>query len=159
MLSRTFKQRTSHHNISTIIFLMAEFLVTSSTPLPTIETLGPIAASDYAQHPNEVLSIQPLLLYPIPRNSELQGREFDEDDEIIYVKLLKRKAYRPAKQHPNDLNDDSNEPREITMKDIFYVKALTNGQFSHQRLKLYRLPEFYAISVFRKGARLSTLPI
>ncbi|XP_039947952.1 uncharacterized protein LOC120766476 [Bactrocera tryoni] len=145
----------SHRIISFIIYLMAQILVTLSTPLPTIETLGPIAALDYAQQPNEVLPIQPLLLYPIPRNLQLQGRELDDDDnEIIYVKLLKRKAYRPAKQHPNEVEDGSNSPRELTMKDIFYVKALTNGQFSHQRLKLYRLPEFYAISVFRKAAKL-----
>nr|XP_014092397.1 uncharacterized protein LOC106618970 isoform X1 [Bactrocera oleae] len=144
----------SHQIISLFIYLMAQILVTSSTPLPTIETLGPITAWDYAQQPNEILPIQPLLLYPIPRNLQLQGRELDDDDEVIYVKLLKRKAYRPAKQHSNEMEDESNGPRELTMKDIFYVKALTNGQFSHQRLKLYRQPEFYAISVFRKGAKL-----
>uniref|UniRef100_A0A034WSU5 Uncharacterized protein n=1 Tax=Bactrocera dorsalis TaxID=27457 RepID=A0A034WSU5_BACDO len=145
----------SHRIISFIIYLMAQMLGILSTPLPTIETLGPIAALDYAQQPNEVLPIQPLLLYPMPRNLQLQGRELDDDDnEIIYVKLLKRKAYRPAKQHPNEVEDGSSGPRELTMKDIFYVKALTNGQFSHQRLKLYRLPEFYAISVFRKAAKL-----
>ncbi|XP_011202677.2 uncharacterized protein LOC105225763 [Bactrocera dorsalis] len=145
----------SHRIISFIIYFIAQTLGTLSTPSPTIETLGPIAALDYAQQPNEVLPIQPLLLYPMPRNLQLQGRELDDDDnEIIYVKLLKRKAYRPAKQHPNEVEDGSSVPRELTMKDIFYVKALTNGQFSHQRLKLYRLPEFYAISVFRKAAKL-----
>ncbi|XP_011182552.1 uncharacterized protein LOC105212347 [Zeugodacus cucurbitae] len=148
--------RYNHQITSFLICLTTQLLVTtSSTPLPTIETLGPITALDYAQHPNEVLPMQPLLLYPMPRNLQLQGRELDDDDnEIIYVKLLKRKAYRPAKLHPNDLDDESNGPRELTMNDIFYVKALTNGQFSHQRLKVYRLPEFYAISVFRKGAKL-----
>ncbi|XP_036325380.1 uncharacterized protein LOC118738545 [Rhagoletis pomonella] len=134
---------------------MAHFSTTSSTPLPTIEALGPVNALDYAQQPNEVLPIQPLLLYPMSRNLQLQGRELDdEDNNVIYVKLLKRKAYHPTKLHTNALYEGSNVPRELTMKDIFYVKALANGQFSHQRLKLYRLPEFYAISVFHKGAKL-----
>uniref|UniRef100_W8C0S2 Uncharacterized protein n=1 Tax=Ceratitis capitata TaxID=7213 RepID=W8C0S2_CERCA len=153
----------NHQIISIIIsYLTVHQLtttITSAIPLPTIESLGTAQALDYAQQPNEVLPIQPLLLYPLPRNLQLQGRELDDDDDdgnnIIYVKLLKRKAYRPTKQHLNGLDGENNEPRELTKKDIFYVKALANGQFSHQRLKLYRLPEFYAISVFRsKGAKL-----
>ncbi|XP_053953810.1 uncharacterized protein LOC128860351 [Anastrepha ludens] len=149
------KMLTTYQITGAIIFLFAHFLTASSTPLPKIEALGALEALDYAQRPNEVLPIQPLLLYPTSRNLQLQGRELEDDDnEIIFVKLLKRKAYRPTNQHSNELNDASNVPRELTMKDIFYVKALANGQFSHQRLKLYRLPEFYAITVFRKGVKL-----
>ncbi|XP_067625919.1 uncharacterized protein [Eurosta solidaginis] len=113
---------------------------------------------DYAPHPNEILSIQPILLYPLAEDSPLEGRELgdvdndNDDSEIIYVKLLKRKAYRPKKQNTNDLYDETiDAPHELTMRDIFNVKALTNGKFSENRIKLYRLPEFYALSVYHKG--------
>ncbi|XP_061396878.1 uncharacterized protein LOC133332492 [Musca vetustissima] len=98
----------------------------------------------YPSTPNDIIPIQPALIYPTSRGSS-QGRNLFKDNEIIYVKLLNRQGYRPRKlKHIDDGN-------EVQMKDIFFVKALTNGQFSTDRLKVYRLPEFYAINVYKKG--------
>ncbi|XP_065372294.1 uncharacterized protein LOC135964108 [Calliphora vicina] len=105
----------------------------------------------YPSKPSEILPIQPVLVYPPSTKEKMpnQARAMFRDNEIIYIKLLKRKSYRP-KKFKNQI-DEKNAPKEIKMKDIFYVKALTNGQFSHNRLKLYRLPEFYAITVYKKA--------
>ena len=106
----------------------------------------------YGLKPSEILPIEPVLIYP-PSTKERgnEGRAFNGDNEIIYIKLLKRKTYRPQKLQ-NQIDKDTKYPsKELQMKDIFYVKALTNGQFSHNRLKVYRLPEFYAITVYKKG--------
>lgn len=104
----------------------------------------------YSSRPNEILPIQPVLVYPPAKERKsYTGGAIYKDNDIIYVKLLKRKSYRP-KKFKNQF-DERSAPKEIQMKDIFYVKALTNGQFSTNRLKLYRLPEFYAITVYKKG--------
>lgn len=105
----------------------------------------------YDSKPSEILPIEPVLIYPpSPKENDYKGRAFNSDNEVIYIKLLKRKAYRPHKLS-NQIEKDTNPIKELQMKDIFYVKALTNGQFSHNRLKVYRLPEFYAITVYKKG--------
>ncbi|XP_059217324.1 uncharacterized protein LOC106096216 [Stomoxys calcitrans] len=101
----------------------------------------------YPSIPNDIIPIQPLLVYPKSRNAlPYQGRNLLKDNDIVYVKLLDRKGYRPR-----NLQSRENGFRELSMKDIFYVKAATNGQFSTNRLKVYRLPEFYAINVYKKG--------
>ncbi|XP_030369212.1 uncharacterized protein LOC115620214 [Scaptodrosophila lebanonensis] len=112
-----------------------------------------LSAAPYPTAPNEVLPIQPLLIYPEPRDVLFQARTLDDDEEqdVIYVKLLQRKSggYRPNQQRL----EQAPHIKELSLKDIFYVKALANGQFSHERLKVYRLPEFYAISVFRNAEK------
>ncbi|XP_075144528.1 uncharacterized protein LOC142219421 [Haematobia irritans] len=117
-------------------------------PLTMAAVLPLFAANDfYPATPNDIIPIQPILVYPKSRNvSPYQGRNLLSDNDIIYVKLLNHKGYRPRniQHHDNDF-------RELQMKDIFYVKAVTNGQFSTNRLKVYRLPEFYAINVYKKG--------
>ena len=109
---------------------------------------------EYSAQPNEILSIQPVLLYPkepaLPTTT--QGRSAQiKDTDIIYVKLLKRKGYRPLSRQDLNMKTNLDDTRELSANDIFYVKALANGQFGTQRLKWYRLPEFYAISVFHKA--------
>ncbi|XP_068154035.1 uncharacterized protein [Drosophila tropicalis] len=109
----------------------------------------------YPTSPNEVLPIEPLLIYPKPQEY-YQARTLGGSGEgdIIFVKLLqdKSKGYRPKQQRI--MEEQSLVPRkELGLKDIFYVKAHTNGRFSHERLKVYRVPEFYAISVFRNGEK------
>lgn len=85
-----------------------------------------------------------------------QARTLDGDDDgnrdIIFVKLLQNKStgYRPKQQRLVAAKEQRR--KELSLKDIFFVKARANGQFSHERLKVYRLPEFYAISVFRNEA-------
>lgn len=86
-----------------------------------------------------------------------QARTLDGDDngdrDIIFVKLLQSKStgYRPKQQRLVAATKEQRR-KELSLKDIFFVKARANGQFSHERLKVYRLPEFYAISVFRNEA-------
>ncbi|EDV91618.1 GH19696 [Drosophila grimshawi] len=108
---------------------------------------------DYPSSPSEVLPIEPLLIYPEPREIFYQARTANGDGErdIIFVKLLQNKldGYHPKKQHLVE----KPKRKELSMKDIFFVKARANGQFSHERLKVYRLPEFFAISVFRNDAK------
>ncbi|XP_062121779.1 uncharacterized protein LOC133835745 [Drosophila sulfurigaster albostrigata] len=109
----------------------------------------------YPTSPSEVLPIEPLLIYPETREVYYQARTLDGDEErdIIFVKLLKDKSnsYRPKLQRLVEKKEQRR--KELSMKDIFFVKARTNGQFSHERLKVYRLPEFYAISVFRNDEK------
>ncbi|XP_023161696.1 uncharacterized protein LOC111593261 [Drosophila hydei] len=108
----------------------------------------------YPDEPSEVLPIEPLLVYPESREILYQARtlEGDGEQDIIFVKLLKDKldGYRPKQQR---LVEKQQRRKELSLKDIFFVKARANGQFSHERLKVYRLPEFYAISVFRNGEK------
>ncbi|ALC45550.1 CG14356 [Drosophila busckii] len=120
----------------------------------------PIAQLDnelvaYPTTPSEVLPVEPLLIYPEERQLLYQARNFADDGErdIIFVKLLedKSKGYRPKQQRL--VEKLQQRRKELSLKDIFFVKARTNGQFSHERLKVYRLPEFYAISVFRNGEK------
>lgn len=94
--------------------------------------------------------MKPLLLYPRSRNLKYfkSNEEQQEEDKVVYVKLLKVN-YRP--KHNKALDEFEVPAKDSTSKDIFYVKALANGQFSDHRLKLYRLPEFYAINVYRKN--------
>lgn len=99
----------------------------------------------YSPIPNEIVPIRPILVYP-KKSRTYQGRNLLQDNDIIYVKLLDRKNYRPKKYQ---LLESVNS-RELQTKDIFYVKAKVNGQFSTNRLKVYRMPEFYAISVYKK---------
>lgn len=101
----------------------------------------------YPNSPNDIFPIQPVLVYPKSRDSSPhQSRNLLKENDIIYVKLLDRKGYRPRK-----LQYSEDELGDVQMNDIFYVKALTNGQFSTNRLKVYRIPEFYAINVYKKG--------
>ncbi|XP_037814525.1 uncharacterized protein LOC119605469 [Lucilia sericata] len=138
----------SHYLLFTICICTAAAAV-----LPATTTMELVENEDvYPLNPSEILPIQPVLVYPTPTAKEkmlYKSRSMLKDNEIIYIKLLKRKSYRP-KKFKNQI-DGKNAPKEIQMKDIFYVKALANGQFSHNRLKLYRLPEFYAITVYKKG--------
>lgn len=99
----------------------------------------------YPSTPNDIIPIQPALIYPQSRGT-YQGRNLFKENDIIYVKLLNRQGYRPRKLKHIDEADN-----EMKMKDIFFVKAITNGQFSTNRLKVYRVPEFYAINVYKKG--------
>ncbi|KAM7361912.1 uncharacterized protein ACRADG_012776 [Cochliomyia hominivorax] len=127
---------------------------TLATVLPPTTTLELMDNTDlYSMKPNEIVPIQPVLIYPPAKQQMTRNpytaRAMYKDNDIIYIKLLKRKNYRPKKSK-NQI-DERSAPKEIQMKDIFYVKALANGQFSHNRLKLYRLPEFYAITVYKKG--------
>ncbi|XP_034486622.1 uncharacterized protein LOC117791082 [Drosophila innubila] len=111
---------------------------------------------DYPTSPSEVLPIDPLLIYPEPREMYYQARTLNgnEDRDIIFVKLLKGKTsgYRPKQQRLVEKEKEQRR-KELSFKDIFFVKARANGQFSHERLKVYRLPEFYAISVFRNDEK------
>ncbi|KAH8278535.1 hypothetical protein KR018_004540 [Drosophila ironensis] len=107
----------------------------------------------YPTSPSQVLPIQPLLIYPQPRENLYQARTLagrHDDQSIIFVKLLQDKsnAYRPKQQRLILEETKPSRRKDLRMKDIFYVKAKTNGRFSHERLKVYRVPEFYAISVF-----------
>lgn len=82
----------------------------------------------------------------------IDGDDDDEERDIIFVKLLQNKSngYRPKQQRLVAAKEKRR--KEQSLKDIFFVKARANGQFSHERLKVYRLPEFYAISVFRNDS-------
>ncbi|XP_030563941.1 uncharacterized protein LOC115764833, partial [Drosophila novamexicana] len=108
----------------------------------------------YPNAPSEVLPIEPLLIYPESREVIYQARTLAGDGErdIIFVKLLpdKSEGYRPKQQR---IAEKEQRRKELGLKDIFFVKARANGQFSHERLKVYRLPEFYAISVFRNDEK------
>lgn len=110
----------------------------------------------YPTSPNEVLPVEPVLIYPEPPQMYYQARTLDGDDDderdIIFVKLLQNKSngYRPKQQRLVAAKEQRR--KELSLKDIFFVKARANGQFSHERLKVYRLPEFYAISVFRNDS-------
>ncbi|KAL7731198.1 hypothetical protein ACLKA6_014388 [Drosophila palustris] len=110
----------------------------------------------YPTSPSEVLPIEPLLIYPEPREMYYEARTLNGDGErdIIFVKLLKEKSsgYRPKQQRLVQKEKEQRR-KELSLKDIFFVKARANGQFSHERLKVYRLPEFYAISVFRNDEK------
>ncbi|XP_073820216.1 uncharacterized protein [Musca autumnalis] len=134
---------SQHTFIYTILLCIAT--TTMAAILPAKMTLVE-DADFYPATPNDIIPIQPALVYPQSRGSApYQGRNLLKDNDIIYVKLLNRQGYRPRKlKHIEDAN-------EVQMKDIFFVKALTNGQFSTNRLKVYRLPEFYAINVYKKG--------
>ncbi|XP_017874954.1 PREDICTED: uncharacterized protein LOC108621882 isoform X1 [Drosophila arizonae] len=108
----------------------------------------------YPEAPSEVLPIEPLLIYPETQEFLYQARTAagDGEQDIIYVKLLPDKldGYRPKQQRHVE---KPQRRKELSIKDIFFVKARANGQFSHERLKVYRLPEFYAITVFRNGEK------
>ncbi|XP_046804603.1 uncharacterized protein LOC111681539 [Lucilia cuprina] len=140
--------------ISHLIIISICLYTAAAAVLPTTTTTMDLMENGdvYPLNPSEILPIQPVLIYPTPTAKEkmfYKSRSMLKDNDIIYIKLLKRKSYRPKKLK-NQI-DEKNAPKEIQMKDIFYVKALANGQFSHNRLKLYRLPEFYAITVYKKG--------
>ncbi|SPP88084.1 uncharacterized protein LOC117589557 [Drosophila guanche] len=109
----------------------------------------------YPTTPSQVLPIQPLLIYPQQRENLYQARTLggNDDRDIIFVKLLQDKSsgYRPKQQRLVMEEEKPSQRKELDLKDFFYVKARTNGRFSHERLKVYRVPEFYAISVFRNG--------
>ncbi|KAH8383536.1 hypothetical protein KR009_009226, partial [Drosophila setifemur] len=112
----------------------------------------------YPTSPSQVLPIQPVLIYPRPRENLYQARTLagrNDEQDIIFVKLLQDKSsgYRPKQQRLVFEDTKNSRRKELSMKDIFFVKTLTNGRFSHERLKVYRLPEFYAISVFSNGEK------
>ncbi|KAH8417640.1 hypothetical protein KR222_003475, partial [Zaprionus bogoriensis] len=118
----------------------------AAAPLPDLDN----NIIEYPALPREVLPIEPLLIYPEPPQMYYEARTLGGNGErdIIFVKLLqgKSKGYRPKQQR---LAAKQQRRKELGLNDIFFVKARANGQFSHERLKVYRLPEFYAISVYR----------
>ncbi|XP_037944109.1 uncharacterized protein LOC119676913 [Teleopsis dalmanni] len=110
---------------------LPNYLLTTSMPISPDTSSTNLGT--YPPEPNEILPIQPVLLYPKPRQLQLQARKMEKDNDIIYVQLLKRKSHKPKKRLNEDEIFRTGAAKELSMKDIFYVKALANGQFSHQR--------------------------
>ncbi|XP_017076676.2 uncharacterized protein LOC108111657 [Drosophila eugracilis] len=140
------------------LLLLATYLPCLSWAAPVVHFSDPEPdeLEAYPTSPTQVLPIQPVLIYPKPRENLYQARTLggrNDDQDIIFVKLLQDKSsgYRPKQQRLVMEETKSSQRKNLGMKDIFYVKALTNGRFSHERLKVYRVPEFYAISVFSNG--------
>ncbi|XP_017117240.1 uncharacterized protein LOC108139136 isoform X2 [Drosophila elegans] len=149
--------KTINHTIG-LLLLVAAYLPIKSWAAPAFHFSDPDPddLEAYPTSPSQVLPIQPVLIYPQPRENLYQARTLagrNDDQDIIFVKLLQDKSsgYRPKQQHLVLEETKPSQRKKLDMKDIFYVKALTNGRFSHERLKVYRVPEFYAISVFSNG--------
>ncbi|XP_039492186.1 uncharacterized protein LOC120452156 [Drosophila santomea] len=145
--------KTINHTIG--ILLLAAYLPCKSWAAPALHFSDPEPdeLEAYPTSPSQVLPIQPVLIYPKPRENLYQARTLagrNDDEDIIFVKLLAH-GYRPKQQRLIMEETKPSQRRNLGLKDIFYVKALTNGRFSHERLKVYRVPEFYAISVFSNG--------
>ncbi|EDX12988.1 uncharacterized protein LOC6728134 [Drosophila simulans] len=148
--------KTIKHTIG--LLLLAAYLPCMSWAAPALHFSDPEPdeLEAYPTSPSQVLPIQPVLIYPKPRENLYQARTLagrNDDQDIIFVKLLQDKSqgYRPKQQRLVMEETKSSQRKNLGLKDIFYVKALTNGRFSHERLKVYRVPEFYAISVFSNG--------
>ncbi|KAH8257840.1 hypothetical protein KR038_001751, partial [Drosophila bunnanda] len=153
----------TNHVLSPLLLLLLTYLPSISWAAPALHLRNypePDTALEeaYPTSPSQVLPIQPVLIYPQPRENLYQARNMagrNNDQDIIFVKLLQDKssAYRPKQQRLVLEETKTSRRKEQGLKDIFYVKALTNGRFSHERLKVYRVPEFYAISVFSNGEK------
>ncbi|EDV44028.1 uncharacterized protein Dana_GF18786 [Drosophila ananassae] len=143
----------------TFLFLLACIpSISWAAPALHFTSPEPDELEAYPTSPSQVLPIQPVLIYPKTRENLYQARTLagrNDDQDIIYVRLLQEKssAYRPKQQRLVLEETKTSRRKDLNMKDIFYVKALTNGRFSHERLKVYRVPEFYAISVFSNGEK------
>ncbi|XP_016976436.1 uncharacterized protein LOC108042609 [Drosophila rhopaloa] len=149
--------KTINHLIG-VLLLVGAYLSSTSWAAPALHLsdLEPDELEAYPTSPSQVLPIQPVLIYPQPRENLYQARTLggrNDEQDIIFVKLLQDKSsgYRPKQQRLVMEKTKPSQRKNIGLKDIFYVKALTNGRFSHERLKVYRVPEFYAISVFSNG--------
>ncbi|XP_017046790.1 uncharacterized protein LOC108091916 [Drosophila ficusphila] len=147
--------KTINHTLLLVLAAACLTSITWAAPALHFSNPEPDELDAYPTSPTQVLPIQPVLIYPKPRENLYQARTLGRNDEqdIIFVKLLddKSSGYRPKQQRLVLEDVKTSQRKNLGMKDIFYVKALTNGRFSHERLKVYRVPEFYAISVFSNG--------